>query len=181
MKTIKRLLAAVENVLVIFGALALFLLMVLVAGDAGGRYFLNAPISGVYEISEFYLMISIVFLSFAHTQRKGAHVRVDFVLERLPKPAARIFEFTYLVSAAIVFGLVAYVAAKNGLKNIALNRWTTGVVAIPTGPSWLIMALGTAVFTVRLCIDAVEILFTSGEGDDGVADVNPHSADGGDT
>lgn len=181
MKTIKRFLAAFENVLLILGGLALFILMVLVAGDAGGRYFLNAPISGVYEISEFYLMVSIVFLSLAHTQRKRAHVRVEFVLDRLPISVARILEFTYLMLAAIIFALVAYIAAKNGWKNITLNRWTTGVVAIPTGPSWLIVALGTAVFTVRLCVDAIDTLLAPRNGEDDGGGATTHSAIGGDT
>jgi TRAP-type C4-dicarboxylate transport system permease small subunit len=146
-----------ENSLMIVGGICLFLLMALVVGDAGGRYFFNAPISGVYEISEFYLMIPIVFLGLAQTQRLKAHVRVELLLERLPVTVARVLEVVFLLSTVIVFACITYVTARNGWNNIVLNRWTTGVVAIPTGPSWLILAFGSGIFTLRLAFDALAI------------------------
>ncbi len=158
MKLFERILGLMEKGLIIIGGVCLFLLMVAVVADAGGRYFLNSPISGVYEISEFYLMIAIVFLGLSRTQSLKAHVRVELLLERLPVLIAKALNIFYFLATALVFGCIGYLAAKTGWNNIVLDRWTTGVVAIPTGPSWLIVALGCAVFTLRLVFDALCII-----------------------
>jgi len=158
MQFFEQILKLCENAIMIVGGICLFLLMAVIVCDAGGRYFFNAPISGVYEISEFYLMIAIVFLGLARTQRLKAHVRVELVLERLPVSVARMLEVVFLLATIVVFACITYVTARNGWNNIVLNRWTTGVVAIPTGPSWLIVALGSGVFTVRLVFDTLCII-----------------------
>ena len=153
---VRRVLAAVENLFGWFGLLALAFLMLLVTADSGGRYLFNEPISGVYEVSELYLMVAIVFLGFAQTQRRRGHVRVEIVLEKLPRSVRRVLEVVYLLAAAFVFGCIAYMAFRSGYNNIAANRWTTGVFSIPTGPSWMIAAFGAGVFTLRLLLDAFD-------------------------
>lgn len=158
MHIFERFLIFCENILMIMGGICLFLLMALIVSDSGGRYFFSAPISGVYEISEFYLMIAIVFLGLARTQRLKAHVRVELLLERFSDTLARVLEVLFLLATMLVFACITYVTARNGWNNIVLNRWTTGVVAIPTGPSWLIVACGTGVFTIRLAFDALEVM-----------------------
>lgn len=148
-----RMLTVIEDIMGWLGNLCLAILMVAVTADVCGRYFLNAPISGVYEISETYLMVAIVFLGLAQAQRHGAHVRVLFLFEQLPASLQKIMEMIYLLAAAAVFGAIAVMAATNGIHNIVLGRWTTGVVAIPTGPSWLIVAAGAGVLALQLLID----------------------------
>lgn len=155
MKLVERILGLMEKGLIIIGGVCLFLLMVAVVTDAGGRYFLNSPISGVYEISEFYLMIAIVFLGLSRTQSLKGHVRVELLLERFPMLIAKALNIFYFLATALVFGCISYLAAETGWNNIVLDRWTTGVVPIPTGPSWLIVALGCAVFSLRLIFDAI--------------------------
>jgi TRAP-type C4-dicarboxylate transport system permease small subunit len=43
-----------------------FIMVCLTAADAMGRYFLNKPISGVYEITENYLMIFAIYFALAY-------------------------------------------------------------------------------------------------------------------
>lgn len=176
MKLFERLLELLENSLLIVGGICLFLLMAAVVADSGGRYFFNSPISGVYEISELYLMISIVFLGLSHTQRYKAHVRVGLVLERLPSRARIALDVFFYLSAAVVFACITFVTAKNGLNNIVHARWTTGVVQIPTGPSWLIVSVGSGVFTIRLIFGALVLAASPGNPDDG-SDLASYGAD----
>ena len=166
MKLFERFLKFLEDGLLIFGGICLFLLIAAVVADSGGRYFFNAPISGVYEISEFYLMISSVFLCLAHTQRQKAHVRVHLLLERMPYRLRISLDAFFHLAAAVVFACIAYVTARNGWNNIINARWTTGVVQIPTGPSWLILSIGSGVFTIRLIFDALILLLSPRDPDD---------------
>lgn len=174
MKSFENALKLVENGLLIVGGICLFVLMAAVVSDSSGRYFFNSPISGVYEISEIYLMIAIVFLGLAYTQRNKAHVRVGLVLELLPSRVRVALDVFYYLAAAVVFACITYVSAHNGWNNIVNQRWTTGVVQIPTGPSWLIVSAGSGVFTVRLAFDALVLLTARGKPGDG----SQHSAYG---
>ena len=63
------------------------LLMILVVADITGRYLFNSPVPMAYEFGSF-MLVFIVFLALASTQRAGAHIRVEFVTLRLP-PRAR--------------------------------------------------------------------------------------------
>lgn len=155
MRGLDAVLQTTENALGWIGKIALFAMMLLVSADAGGRYFFNSPVSGVYEITEFYLMMAVVFLGLAMTQTAGGHVRVELLVERLPTGVQRLLEILFLLVTLVVFALVAYGAARTSLQNIELNRWTTGVVAIPTGPSWAIAAIGSAAFCLRLLFQAI--------------------------
>lgn len=155
MRAALRLLETLEKTMGGLGNIALAMLMLAVTADVCGRYFLNSPISGVYEIGETYLMVAIVFLGLAQAQRHGANVRVLFIFELFPARLRLVLEVVYLTATALVFWLIAWRAAETGLNNIVLGRWTTGVVPIPTGPSWLIVALGAVLLSLRLLADAL--------------------------
>lgn len=158
MHAIDRAVAALETLLGWFAKLALVAMMLLVCADAGGRYLFNNPVPGVYEITEFYLMIGAVFLSFAMTQRVGGHVRADVFFDLLPIRAQKGLEILYVLAALALFGLITWAAARTSLQNFEANRWTTGVVAIPTGPSWAIAAVGSFMFCLRLTLQAIQLM-----------------------
>ncbi len=158
MHAIDRAITAIETFFGWFAKLALVAMMLLVCADAGGRYLFAHPVPGVYEITEFYLMVALIFLSFAMTQRVGGHVRADVFFDLFPIRVQKTLEVIYLLAALVLFALIAWAATRTSINNFEANRWTTGVVPIPTGPSWAIAALGAWVFCLRLGLQATLIL-----------------------
>ena len=63
---------------------ALMGMMVLTAFDVFGRYFLNRPIRGALELTEFLLVIA-VSAGFAYTQTTNGHISVELFVMRLPE------------------------------------------------------------------------------------------------
>jgi TRAP-type C4-dicarboxylate transport system permease small subunit len=147
-----------EAVLSRIAQTALFIMMIAVVLDSGGRYLFNHPLSGVYEATELYLMIAVVFLAIGQTQRLGGHVRVELLLERLPVALQRALEIIYLLATMAVFAVAAYASMRMCWQAFADGRWTAGVVPLPTGPSWTIVAIGLAALCVRLLIQAMQIV-----------------------
>src|SRR3989304_4624748 len=81
----QRWLNGCENVLTYAAVFATFIMMLLTTADAAGRYLLNRPITGAYEITTNYLMVSAIFLAMTFAYRGGAHIRVTFLVGRLPR------------------------------------------------------------------------------------------------
>lgn len=134
--------------------LALIVMMLLTVADAGGRYLFASPVTGAYEITEFYLMIAVVFFGLAGTERTNGHVRVDLVLAMMPRRLRLGLDTLYLLAAAVLFGLIAWKAGDTAWMNLKANRWTGGAMPLPTAPSWAIVSLGAGVLSLRLVLRA---------------------------
>ena len=142
-------LANLTSPAVLFFALGIF------AGVAKSD--LNVP-EAVAKGLALYLMLAIVFFGFAITQREGGHVRADIFFDMFPLRVRKGLEIVYLLAALAVFALIAYAAGRASLQHINAGRWTTGVVSIPTGPSWAIACIGSGVLSLRLALQAVMLL-----------------------
>lgn len=134
----------------------LALLMFLVAADVAGRYLLNHPIPGGYELIE-YLMAIIISLSVAFCAEQKAHVGVDLVMEKLSrKTRARVEVVTLLVSLAlsVVLAWQCCVAVPesyaSGLKSAVLH--------IPAYPSVVAVAIGSIALVLFLFAHFLESL-----------------------
>jgi TRAP-type C4-dicarboxylate transport system permease small subunit len=83
LKIISRKLGAFSSVLSYVGAAALFFMMSLTTLDVACRYLFTRPIIGVFELTE-YLVLILIFSFLGYTQSQGGHVSVDLLLPKLP-------------------------------------------------------------------------------------------------
>jgi len=82
------------------GGIVVTVMMFLTFLDVSLRYFLNKPIHGSLELTEF-MMALLVSCSLSYTASKKGHIRVDLVLHYASKRVSRIIDvFTYAISAA---------------------------------------------------------------------------------
>lgn len=88
-----------ETILLGLAAVLLLALMAVTGIDVVGRYLLNAPLSGAFEMTEL-LLGALVFMALPLVSRNGAHVEVDLVATILPRAVNRALGiFAALVSA----------------------------------------------------------------------------------
>lgn len=147
-----------EDVLDRLAQLALFIMMVLICADAGGRYLLDKPVPAAYEMTEMYLMIGVVFLALARNQALGGNVAVDFLVQLAGPGWRRLLGFFYVASALLVYFAIAYMATRMAVQNFSLGRWTHGAFPLPTGPSWALFAVGAIAMTLRLALQMLRAL-----------------------
>lgn len=89
-----------------FSALAILLVLVLTAVNVAGRYLFSAPLRGAEEATG-YLVVALVMLGAAEAYRRGDHIRIDILTERLGAGAARWVDLlSHLAVAAFAANLL---------------------------------------------------------------------------
>jgi TRAP-type C4-dicarboxylate transport system permease small subunit len=78
-----------ERTLGVFAALILFALVAVTCIDVIGRYFLNAPLRGAFEMTEV-LVAALVFAALPLTTERREHVEVDLLSAAFPPRMDRI-------------------------------------------------------------------------------------------
>jgi len=114
-------------------------MMVLTFFDVVGRYLLNKPIRGAFEITELGLLV-LIFAGLPLVSHADEHVTMDFIDRILPEWMARAWvRAMHVVCAAIMFFLAWQVWLK--ATKIAGYGDTTDVLRITIGPFVYFMAL----------------------------------------
>ena len=114
-------------------------MMVLTFFDVVGRYLLNKPIRGAFEITELGLVV-LIFAGLPLVSHADEHVTMDFIDRILPDRIARFWvRAMHAICAAIMFFLAWQVWIK--ANRIAGYGDTTDVLRITIGPFVYFMAL----------------------------------------
>jgi len=107
----------VTRILGYIAAAALFLMMLLTTVDVGGRYLFQAPIMGVYELTEF-MMVCVVFFSLAYTQSRKGHVEVDILVGRFPKRVQEALTIVNYIVSILVFAPILGAINEEDIENL---------------------------------------------------------------
>lgn len=158
---IREIIRLIEAAFTRLGLIGLFLMMVLVTANAIGRYGFNRPIRGVYETTEMYLMLMVIFLVAASLQRKEGNIRVDILSRRLPETAETVIALLGRLMAFGTFCAIAVGAAQRTYEAY-VHSWSTVIAGVPFVEylSWGIMAVGLALFLVRVLVQIKDDIWT---------------------
>ena len=146
-------LVKIDRKLMVLAMVALFAMMCLTTVDAFCRYFLNSPITGAYEVTEKYLMLTAIFLGMSFTYRGAAFIRVTILMDRLPNSVkipinhlAQVFSIVYC--AILLVGTFQY--------TMRLFHQGTTLGSIYSLPQWIgaaFIPLGLFLLGLFLVID----------------------------
>ena len=89
---LRRVIDAIDGVLMLVGCLMLFALMLVVVADVSLRYLFNAPLQWSYEVISSYLMPGLFFMAVSHTLKANAHVSVDILHNYVGRRTRYVFE-----------------------------------------------------------------------------------------
>ena len=124
-------------------AVLLFGLMALTTADVIGRYILNWPLRGAFEVTEL-LLLTLIFAGLPLASRADEHVTLDFIDLTLSERGRLLLRrLIDLVCGVIILGLAWRVWIKAG--KIAGYGDTTEVLRLPVGPFVYFMAAMVAV------------------------------------
>jgi TRAP-type C4-dicarboxylate transport system permease small subunit len=148
----EKLLKGCEKALTSVAVFATFIMMLLTTADAAGRYLLNRPITGAYEITTNYLMVSAVFLAMTFTYRGGAHIRVTFLVDRLPRLVKLVVNHSVQMFSIIYCSALVYATFKQALRTLATGT-TLSSIEIPQGPAYLLVPAGLFLASLTMLVD----------------------------
>jgi len=103
---------AVVSALGLVAAALMFCLMLLTCIDVVGRYFLNKPVTGGFEMTEM-LLAALIFAGLPLVTLRSEHVMVDLLDPVTPD---WLFRIQHVVATAIGAACTAYLAWRLGLR-----------------------------------------------------------------
>ena len=138
---------------------AVFIMAIGVTLDVLARFVLGAGTKMALEFSG-YLLVAVVFLGLAYTHKAGAHIRVDFLIKRLPERMRKWFKVIdsiVFLSYVVFLGYFGFDAAQTSYQFGTTSR--TGIDII-VWPFQLVIPVGltlTSLFLVcSICRDVAK-------------------------
>lgn len=143
-----------DRALVALSGVALTILMLLVTSSVFGRYFLSMPVPDDVTLSEI-LLVFVGFLPLAQVQANREHIFVSVFTDWMPNGAKVFLEMFGQLIGVVFFSIVAAAVYTEFAAAYETGSYYTGPMEIPEWPGKLVVALGVALFTLRLVIDTV--------------------------
>ncbi len=144
------------------GALALFAQMCLITADVVGRYLFGSPITGVYEITEFMILI-IIFSFLAPAQAAKRHVYVDLLVNRFPEHLRRIVALINHTVCFLLMALITWMGLQRALDLLRAGEASPNL-GVPEYPFVLFLMLGAAIMCIEYLRDIIRLVGGAGEG-----------------
>lgn len=157
MNDIRKLLNAIERMFTFLAMTSAFIMVCLTAADAMGRYFLNQPISGVYEITENYLMIFAIYFALAYAYREGANIRITFLVSRLPSQAKLVINYFVQIFSILFIVFLFVSATRMNLGRVSDIVELTKTLSIPLWPVYLVISVGLLFMSVLVFLDLRQV------------------------
>lgn len=136
------------------GFVAVLAMVAMVVVGITARYVFNYPLHFVAEYTG-YADTAVIFLALSWVLRHATHIRINLVVNALPKQAAH-----YLDMATILVSLGVVIVLAIATTGLAMNSFATGlrswsIMATPQGPVQLIMPIGLGLFAIQIMIEIV--------------------------
>jgi TRAP-type C4-dicarboxylate transport system permease small subunit len=147
---IDRILNRAEGVLLLGSCASILIIMFLTTFDVLARKFFDYAIPSLYELTEDYFMVALVFLSISWVYRKGGHVRVTILEKYLPEglkgPLEKFLKIPYLV----LFLLITLKGWEVTVRAFEFGEVSSSVIAYPLAPAFCMVPLGCAFLCGRI-------------------------------
>jgi TRAP-type C4-dicarboxylate transport system permease small subunit len=148
---VERFSLAINRFLTHIGSIALAVLMFLTVADVFGRYLLNAPVPGTFELTEM-LMVPIVFLALGLAQHRNEHIALDLAYNYFP---ARLKTATNIFVEVINLAVVGAITWQLYIYSVRMSEgnYTTAVLQLPIHPFVMLAIAGTTSYWIAILCD----------------------------
>jgi len=133
-----------------FAAVLLFSMMMLTFVDVIGRYFLNTPIPGGFEVTEI-MLASLTFAGLPLVTVTDEHVTVDLFDFLFPNFLMHYRDVVLTLACAVMMGVISYVLWIKAGEAIEYGD-VTAILQIPMAPVTYFMSLMTAFTSLLMFI-----------------------------
>ncbi len=128
----------------------LFALMLLTTADVAGRYFFDAPITGVFDLTHFAVLI-MTFLGFAYCGFRGGHVAIELIYDRLGPATARLLRRAIELVGCLLFAVIGWRTLVQSIDVRDFNE-ASQLLLIPYFPFYWLVAFGSILFAFVMAL-----------------------------
>ena len=120
---IEKLIDSITRVLTSMALISLFAMMLLITLDVALNKFAGQPIPGTLEVTAYYFMVLVVFLTFSNLEKNDAHISADFIVSRFSSPAQSAFRILGKLLTILFYGLLTHGAITKAIQST--RTWET--------------------------------------------------------
>jgi len=147
---IGRIFDIIEDICMWGSVVGLMLMMFLSTFDVLARKIFDYSIPSLYEFTEDYLMVALVFLSLSYVYKMGGHVRVTLFIKYIPGVIKKSLNVVLDLAALVLFFMIMVKGWENTFRAFQLNEVCSSLLAYPMGPALLLVPVGSALLCVRI-------------------------------
>ena len=100
-------------------------------------------------------MVVLVFCGFAYMQSQKGHVRVDFLVNRLPRGLSKLLEIVTLFIGSGIIWVMFYASITNIIPTYAKGA-STMLLKIPFWPFMIVISVGLFFYALTLALHAID-------------------------
>jgi TRAP-type transport system small permease protein len=150
----KNLIGHIASVVNRIGVFFVLVMMILTTADVILRYVFNRPILGVFEMTEF-MMLIVVGFALAYTQLMKNNINVELISNKLPaKVQLALDAFSYLLGFG-VFALIAWQLILGANKQV-VRHIVSGTLGIPLEYFYYLFSFSCILLCVIYIVDIVD-------------------------
>ena len=163
MKLLRKIGSAIDFFVVEISGWTVLVLTLLISGDVILRYVLGRAVPGGMEITQA-LLVLMVYLVLGSVEERKDHIRIDFVIDRMPVKVRRYWE---LMLCAISLGFLAMLLFSSWESFVASyqdREYYGGAIRVPIYPSRAAIFIGAGLTIVALLKTMVSLLTSKDKG-----------------
>ncbi len=141
MKIVEKILMGIANVLSVCSTIIVAAMMLLVVVDVLMRALFNSPITGSIEITQ--MMMTGMILGFAKSCLGNDNLKVDVVMERMPRNVQYVVD---IVVSVISIGVCALLTWRSFENAMYFQEKNMVYVTLASVPKWIFALILTAGF-----------------------------------
>lgn len=149
-RSFEKAITTLESALTAVVNISIFLMMVIIATNAIGRYVFNTPLTGSHTIVTLLLMPALVFFSLSRIQHEEANIDVNILSQNFSEQQEMLVN---LAQRTIILGIFVYLTVLTGEAFWNSFRNPTSAVGTVSFPTYLtngIVPFGFGLLCVRL-------------------------------
>ncbi len=131
-------------------------IMLVTTFDVLSRKIFGYSIPSLYEFTEDYLMVALVFLSISYVFSIGGHVKVDLLEKHFPESIKILLRKFLNLWALLFFAIITLKGWDVTVRAFQYNEVSSSVLAYPLWPAFFLVPLGA----VLTCIRIIHSLFS---------------------
>ena len=150
MKRLVRILDGAEAACLAGSAFTAAAIMLLTVADVILRKFTSHSIPSLYEMTQDYFMVALVFLSISHVYRIGGHVRVTLFQGIIPRPLRTPVNKGLEVLMLVFFVLLTWAGWSAAAEAWEYREVSSSLLAYPLAPALMMVPLGAGLAACRV-------------------------------
>lgn len=113
----EKLITLITRISTSLAVISLFSMMLLITLDVTLNKLAGRPIQGTIEVTSYYFMVFVVFLTLPYLEKTHSHISADFIVARFSTKIQNIFTILGKLLTILFYSFLAYAAINQAIKS----------------------------------------------------------------